>query len=150
MIEEMKELNMKKLYRSREDRMIFGVCGGIAKYFDTDSTLIRIIFIFLIFANGIGPIFYLILAILVPLEPGVGQENIKEELKDSLNMIRKHRSNNRRWMFGVIMIIVGLFFVLNQYFPIAFYLRFLSLSHLWPYLIIIFGLYIVFKNSRIK
>ena len=58
----------KRLYRSRSERMIWGVCGGLAKYFDIDPTIVRIIAVLLIFANGLGILAYIILAIVVPLE----------------------------------------------------------------------------------
>jgi phage shock protein C len=57
----------KRLYRSRTDKMIAGVCGGLAEYFDTDPVIIRLIFIFLLLF-GIGPIIiaYIIMWIVVP------------------------------------------------------------------------------------
>jgi len=58
----------KRLYRSRTDRVIWGVCGGLAKYFDVDPTIIRVIAVLLIFASGFGILAYIIMAIIVPLE----------------------------------------------------------------------------------
>ena len=59
----------KRIYRSRDERMIWGVCGGIAKYFDVDPTLIRIIAVLTLFCALTGILVYIILAIIVPLEP---------------------------------------------------------------------------------
>lgn len=59
----------KTLYRSRGDRMISGVCGGIAEYFDVDPTLVRLIAVLLAVAGGGGVIAYIIMAIVVPEEP---------------------------------------------------------------------------------
>ncbi len=58
----------KRLYRSRTDRMIWGVCGGLAKYFDIDPTIIRVIAIVSIFFTGLGLLAYIVMAIVVPLE----------------------------------------------------------------------------------
>jgi phage shock protein C len=63
----------KRLYRSRDERMISGVCGGVAKYFNVDPTLIRLLFVIFALAGGPGLIAYIILAIIVPEEP-VGNE----------------------------------------------------------------------------
>ena len=63
----------KRLYRSRDDRMISGVCGGIAKYFNVDPTLIRLLFVVFALAGGPGVVAYIVLAIIVPEEP-VGYE----------------------------------------------------------------------------
>lgn len=59
----------KRLYRSRQERMISGVCGGIAEYFEMDPTLIRLIFVLLAMAGGPGLIAYIILAIIIPEKP---------------------------------------------------------------------------------
>ncbi|MBO7114648.1 MAG: PspC domain-containing protein [Bacteroidaceae bacterium] len=56
----------KKLYRSRTDRKIFGVCGGLADYFDVDVTVIRILFLIALLCVGGGLIAYLICALVMP------------------------------------------------------------------------------------
>ena len=58
----------KKLYRSRKKRMIFGVCGGIAEYFNIDPTLIRLALV-LFACTGTGILAYFIAAIIIPDEP---------------------------------------------------------------------------------
>lgn len=60
---------VKRLYRSRTDRMIGGVCGGLANYLNIDPTLIRLFFVLLFFGVGTGPLLYLIMWIVVPEEP---------------------------------------------------------------------------------
>ena len=59
----------KRLYRSRDERIIWGVCGGIAKYFGLDPTLIRLIAVLSLFLALTGILIYIILTIIVPLEP---------------------------------------------------------------------------------
>ena len=60
----------KQLYRSREDRMIGGVCGGLGEYFGIDPTLVRVLFIFGAFMGvpGALALVYLVMLILVPQE----------------------------------------------------------------------------------
>ncbi len=60
---------MKRLYRSRKDRKLWGVCGGLGKYFDVDPVIFRIVFVITIFFSLIGLIAYIIMLIVVPLEP---------------------------------------------------------------------------------
>lgn len=61
----------KKLDRSRTDRTLAGVCGGIAQWLGkVDATWIRLLFVLLAFAMWSGVLLYLILAIIVPEEPG--------------------------------------------------------------------------------
>jgi phage shock protein C len=60
----------KRLYRSRDNRMIAGVCGGLGEYFNIDPTLIRLLFVAAVFFGvGGGLLAYLIMMILVPEEP---------------------------------------------------------------------------------
>ncbi|MBQ7063212.1 MAG: PspC domain-containing protein [Bacteroidales bacterium] len=56
----------KRLMRSSTDKKIAGVCGGVAQYFNIDSTLVRIIFLALLFVFGGGGILYLICLICMP------------------------------------------------------------------------------------
>lgn len=60
---------MKRLYRSRTDVMLGGVCGGLAKYLNVDPAVIRLVFVLLLFLGGGGFWIYLVLWIITPLEP---------------------------------------------------------------------------------
>ncbi len=59
----------KKLYRSVEDKKIAGVCGGLGEYFDIDPTIIRLIWLAMLFAVGSGVLAYIIAWIIVPETP---------------------------------------------------------------------------------
>lgn len=59
----------KRLYRSVTDKQIAGVCAGLAKYFDLDPTIVRLIFIAIALAGGPGLILYIVLAFVIPEEP---------------------------------------------------------------------------------
>lgn len=61
----------KRLYRSRSERWLAGVCGGIGEYFNTDPTVIRVIFVLAALIMGGGLLIYLILWLIIPLEPEV-------------------------------------------------------------------------------
>jgi phage shock protein C len=56
----------RKLYRSQTQRMIAGVCGGLAEYFNVDATLIRVLFLILTVFGGSGLVIYLVMWIIVP------------------------------------------------------------------------------------
>jgi phage shock protein C len=59
----------RKLYRSKTNRKLAGVCGGLAQYFNLDATLIRVLFVALAVLGGSGLVIYLAMWILVPKEP---------------------------------------------------------------------------------
>ncbi|HEY5118405.1 MAG TPA: PspC domain-containing protein, partial [Anaerolineales bacterium] len=57
-----------RLYRSKTDRYLGGVCGGLGQYLGFDATIIRLVFLLLIFGTGWGVVLYIALWILVPAE----------------------------------------------------------------------------------
>ena len=57
-----------KLYRSRTDRRLWGVCGGLAKYFNIDPTIVRVIAVASLFVGSLGFWIYIIMALVVPVE----------------------------------------------------------------------------------
>ncbi len=65
----MSNTNYKKLYRTHEGRLLFGVCSGLSAYFQVDPTIIRVLFIILALFGGPGIILYILMAIFVPNEP---------------------------------------------------------------------------------
>jgi phage shock protein PspC (stress-responsive transcriptional regulator) len=156
-----------KLYRSDKDRMLFGVCGGLAKYFGIDSSLMRIIVILLALATGIGILVYFIMAFIVPLEgstkttpkeivlenveeakttvQGLGQ-NIKDTFsgKQPESQETEKTQTQRRNIFGVILIVVGVFLLLGTFgiFHWAFW------SVIWPAVLIVIGVVIIVSVSK--
>ena len=61
----------KKLYRSASDKKICGVCGGLAKYFNIDPTLVRVGWTLFTFLGGSGLLAYIICAIIIPEQPAL-------------------------------------------------------------------------------
>jgi phage shock protein C len=67
-------VNHRTLYRSDDDRVIAGVCGGVAEYFDVDPALVRVLwFLSFIFTGSITFWIYVVMAIVVPVDPGTWQ-----------------------------------------------------------------------------
>jgi phage shock protein C len=62
----------RKLYRSRTNKQVAGVCGGLSAYFNVDVTLMRVLFILLGILGLAGVILYIAMWIIVPVEPAVG------------------------------------------------------------------------------
>lgn len=59
----------KKLYRVEEGKMLCGVCGGIAKYFGVDPTIVRLIWAAFSLAGGCGVLAYIVAALIIPKDP---------------------------------------------------------------------------------
>ena len=60
----------KRLYKSNKDKMVDGVCGGLAEYFGVDPTLIRLAWVLLCAMGGSGIVAYIIAAVIIPRDPG--------------------------------------------------------------------------------
>jgi phage shock protein C len=71
----------QKLYRSRDERMIGGVCGGLGEFFGIDPTLIRLLFVLLTIFGGTGVLVYLVMLLIVPEEPleGTASPPVQEQ-----------------------------------------------------------------------
>lgn len=114
----------QRLYRSREDRLLFGVAGGLAEYFDVDPVLIRMGWVLLAVATvGIALLLYIVLAIIVPKgrEPVSGSrpgEDTPGDDSDSVvdavpapGPIKRHVARN---VLGIGLIVVGMIVLLYQ------------------------------------
>lgn len=119
----------KRLYRSRKDKVIAGVCGGLADYFDADPTLVRLIFVVLALLQGVGLLVYFVLLIVVPKEKApyfepeperAGRGAVGEARADIDDFSRSARSafaKDRSQWVGIALIAMGAFFFLNRYLP---------------------------------
>jgi len=121
----------KRLYRSRTSSMIGGVCGGLGEYLNVDPTILRVVAVLLIFADGIGLIAYLIGWILIPRRPEMEAEVVTAE-----------RSELSRLLPGLALIVIGLIFLVNNLIP---WFRF---SYLWPVVLIVLGVAILLKTQK--
>jgi len=146
----------KKLYRSFKDKKISGVCAGLAEYFQIDPTLLRVVFLILIFLNGIGVILYIILWIAMPVknlfieelnrEDGGArkEENIQVENPEIQQLSDENKKNfSSAAIFGIILIAVGTFFLISKYIPIFF-----GFKDLWPLILVSLGAYLIWDSMQ--
>jgi phage shock protein C len=75
----------KRLYRSRTDRQLAGICGGLGDYFDCDSTLVRVAWVIITFLSaGLAVLAYLVLILVIPNE-----DQLRQRAKNVANRIRE-------------------------------------------------------------
>ena len=145
--------NIKKIYRSRKNRIIFGVCGGLAEYFGISPLLIRLLFILLVMAGGSGIFLYLILAVFMPKEENkvdLNKDNLAEEAKRRTKELAEEIKRNESWIknsrnvFGLILIILGLNLLFSQLFHVNFF-NSIAWGVAWALIIIFIGIKIIKK-----
>lgn len=137
-------METKKLFRSIDDNIIAGVCGGLAKYFQIDSSLIRIIFILLAIGGGSGFLIYLILWLVIPIEKETEREVNKDKAKSMAKKIKfetKIKRTKRINILGVVLILVGLVSLWNQIFP-----KMIDWDIFWPIVLVLIGMLLIFRD----
>ena len=91
---------IKRLYRSKEEKKIFGICGGLAEYFELDPTIVRIILLFLIiFGSGVFLLIYVLLYFIIPTKD-MNKKPITLDFSP-LKERRIKRSVNNRMIAGI-------------------------------------------------
>ncbi len=98
---------MKRIYRTHHDRILSGVCGGFAHYFNVDSSIVRLIWIFFTLFGGSGILAYIMAVIIIPdeYEMSINRQNQTSLLKDDKTIL-----------WGALLVVVGiiLFFEHNE------------------------------------
>ncbi|AFV22900.1 phage shock protein C [Methanolobus psychrophilus R15] len=153
--------NKQRLTRSRDDRMLAGVAGGVGKYFDTDPTLVRLILVIAAFAtDGLMIWIYILMAIIVPEEEktkkvlrvdpednGPVPENervvvIGEQSSGEVEP-KKDTVDPAVWL-GIGLILLGAFFLLSR---LGLFWWF-NWGIMWPLLIVLVGIWIILRSRR--
>lgn len=152
----------KRLYRSRENKVISGVCGGIADYFEVDPTFIRLLWAVSVLFAGTGIIAYILCIIIIPEEPTMRRRKEEEMAKfdeddvivdiddeedyeeEGTTQVVKSDKKHGNYVVGIALIAVGAMFILRRVFwwlNIDF-----AWDLFWPALLVLFGFYLITKK----
>jgi phage shock protein C len=127
------------MVRSETDRMIAGVCGGLAAYLGVDPVLVRLAFVILFLASGIGLAIYAILWIVVPTPSRVQPEiRLMDEMNDDPSALKTRYSPAAT--VGVLLILFGAFFLLSQIGGVP--------GYIWPIILIGAGVFYLLRRAR--
>lgn len=143
------ESKLKKLRRSKKDKMLAGVCGGLGEYFGVDPIIFRILFFLLVAGGGVGVLLYIFLAIVVPEEGRDEQENLGDRARGFASEVKSGMQQSGLWqdrrnLVGYLIILLGLFFLFNQLFPHSW----VRWDFVWPVLIIVIGFWILIRRRK--
>jgi phage shock protein C len=135
----------RKLYRSGVNRMIGGVCGGVAEFFAIDPTLVRILWLIFTVFSGIGvPVYFVCLAI-VPSNPD----------HKSIPQTQHMKNENVALIIGITLLVVGISLFYDHSFPRFWSIGFPGLGYwpfrwryIWPLLLILFGFWYIIHNLQ--
>jgi phage shock protein C len=150
----------KTLYRNPHDAMLGGVCSGLGDYFGVDANIVRLLFVILAVAPGIGIPAYLLLWLLLPEASRLESTTIEERVRDGAGEIagrarslgeeiqEKSRSvgPSASLAVGVVLIAVGIGFLLRN---LGFtWITWLGRAWVWPSILIIVGLALLWRWIR--
>lgn len=141
----------KKLYRLRNDRVLAGVASGLARHFNTDPVLIRVLFIAVALAGGSGVLAYIIMWAIVPEEPYQFQAFGDAGANPTANPVSEDQkpaetnsdARQGRIIAGGVLIFLGALFLAEEFLP-SF-----DFSKFWPLLLIGIGV-LLLLNSKSK
>jgi phage shock protein PspC (stress-responsive transcriptional regulator) len=149
----------KRLYRSRTDQMVGGVCGGLGAYLGIDPTIVRLFFLLLLLGSGVGLGLYVILWIVIPYpdqgQPGTaetmrtGAQELAERVRGASEDVAQalRRPNPQTGLIvGAGLVILGVIFLIeNMNLP---WLRWLRFDVIWPALLILAGVVMIWRRVR--
>lgn len=152
-----------KLKKSRKDKIIDGVCGGLAEHFEVDPVIVRLAFVLFTFVNGLGIILYIILVIIMPAADKVKMtpketvnENIKEigenlkkageEMEKRIDTFDKKQEPSKARWFGTLLILLGLFLLLDR----LNMFWWLKRDIIIPVILILLGVWLLISRSRYR
>lgn len=143
-----------RLYRSRTNTVIGGVCGGLGEYLNVDPILFRILFALALIIGGSGLLVYIILWIVIPerKEIPIQMNNQNEEpMTDTGNQTenvnkqgepRKPEKNDGNLWAGLILITLGGIFLIDRFVPR------IDFGDLWPLILIVVGVILITKSIQ--
>jgi phage shock protein C len=145
------EPSIRRLYKSQRDRMIAGVCGGIAEYFAIDVVIVRIACVLSVFLHGIGLLAYLLAVFVVPSvpkEPAISTDQSPKQTKTSTTSPSDrsgHSTKNTTYYIGIFLVGLGVLLLLKDWtrdwidlIQFRWNLDW-TWRLLWPLLLVVFG-----------
>ncbi len=138
----------RRLYRSRKNRIVAGVAGGLGEYFDIDPVFVRVIFVLATLAGAWGLLAYIILWIVVPNESFVFETSTKTEEGETVMQEKKidhgyeYRRRHGSLVGGTVLIVLGALFLANNYLP------HFDFSDTWPLILVAIGASLILNSMH--
>ncbi len=159
-----KEDKMKRLYRSRKNRMLGGVCGGIAEYFEIDPVIVRLVAVALFFVGGSAMLAYIIALIIIPYEPYESVTGKDQSPAANLSVSastdparaaaaapRSTANESVPLFLGIVLIILGVLFLMHNlpfFSPFYHWARHYVRHFFWPSILIVFGVFLIARGWK--
>ncbi len=137
----------RKLYRSESEKLIAGVCGGLAEYFGVDPLLVRFIFVVLAL-NGLGVVLYLVMWVVIPtrsMPEMVSEEIMRHNVNEMRERVRQitrsfRESSQGSMIIGLALVALGVLFIARELLPA------IPSGIVWPVVLILIGAFMLLRR----
>ncbi len=134
-----------RLYRSRRERMLAGVAGGLAEQWNMDPSLVRLVWALLVpFTGGLALVAYIVMAIIVPEAGSADADSAELDASSLATGGDRRASGSTQLVIGGILVIIGAWFLLGAYLPAV------DLGRLWPVALIAVGVVVLASGMRAR
>ena len=139
----------RRLRKGSTEKMIAGVCGGLGRYLDVDPTWVRLVFVLLVFAGGLGLLAYIVLAIIMPADQTLvtGTEETLAAPTTAAPITPEADEQHRRRqveIVGLILVLVGILFLASNFGLFSWW----RWDVLWPMVLIRGGVFLIIRRSN--
>ncbi|MBQ5855992.1 MAG: PspC domain-containing protein [Bacteroidales bacterium] len=129
----------RRLSRNTMNKVIGGVCSGLANFFGLDVALVRIAFVIAFMFASFGFWLYIILWIVLPVD---GQQSTINSQQSESEPVSKSESKVKSILAGSFVILIGLLFLINNFIPINWVWK------LWPLILVAIGVVMIVTSSK--
>jgi phage shock protein C len=146
---------MKRLYKSHSNKVIAGVCGGIAEYLDIDPLLVRILTVIFFFAGGFTLLAYIVGMIIIPSQPWEtaceGATAQGQSAAAACSTSYGSHNSTGSIIVGVVLLLFGIHYLFRNipfFNPYYWWFWDIGWHFIWPSLLILAGLLVIFATRR--
>lgn len=147
---------MKKLQRSRSNKVFFGVCGGLAEYLGLDPVAVRLVFVLITLFGGMGVVAYIIGVIIIPenteqdISASPSESATSQDMSATPAKTEKQRDKSGE-IIGIVLVTFGVFFLLRKLPFLDHYFDWISF-HFWslllPTVLLLLGVSLIMRSRN--
>lgn len=128
-----------RFYRDSKNKVLGGVCSGLANYFNLDVALLRVLFVVAFLFASFGFWLYIILWIVAPTD---GQQTMDQESETKQMPVSESVSATSSLIAGIAVMLIGVIFLINNFIPISWVWK------LWPLILVVIGVVMIVNASK--
>ncbi len=132
-----------RFYRDSKNKVLGGVCSGLANYFNLDVALLRVLFVIALLFASFGFWLYIILWVVIPIDgQQTGGRETEQRSEPVSEVVPTSASKSTSLIAGIAVMLIGVIFLINNFIPISWVWK------LWPLILVAIGVVMIVKASK--